>query len=106
MRASGSGVRMPATTSSPCALSRNSPKIPGSPVDGSRVNATPVPERSPLLPNTIWTTFTAVPRSSGISCARRYTWARGVFQEAKTASIARRSCSRASCGNGCPRSCS
>ena len=32
-----------------------------SPVDGLRVNATPVPERSPLLPKTIWTTLTAVP---------------------------------------------
>ena len=28
---------------------------------------TPVAEVSPLLPNTIWTTFTAVPRSSGMS---------------------------------------
>ena len=41
------------------------------PVDGSRVKPTPVPESSPLFPKTIWTTFTAVPRSSGISFARR-----------------------------------
>ena len=42
-----------------------------SPVDGSRVNATPVPESSPRLPNTIDTTFTAVPRSSGMLFTRR-----------------------------------
>ena len=65
----GSGVRMPATTSSPCAFARNSPITSGSPVEGSRVNATPVPERSPLLPKTICTMFTAVPMSSGISFA-------------------------------------
>ena len=63
------------------------------------MNATPVAEVWPLLPNTIWTTFTAVPRSSGISCARRYTWARGVSHDLNTASTARASCSRASCGN-------
>ena len=33
---------------------------------------------SPLLPKTIWTTLTAVPRSSGISYVRRYTCARRV----------------------------
>ena len=37
-----------------------------SPVFGSRVNATPVPESSPMLPKTIVTTLTAVPRSSAI----------------------------------------
>ncbi len=67
----GWGVRMPATTSSPCALARNSPKTSFAPVDGLRVNATPVPERSPLLPKTIWTTLTAVPILSGMSLARR-----------------------------------
>ena len=30
------------------------------------MNATPVAERSPALPNTIWTTLTAVPIESGI----------------------------------------
>ena len=49
------------------------------------MNATPVADVSPLLPNTIWTTLAAVPRSSGTPFARRYTWARGVFQESKTA---------------------
>ena len=58
-------VRMPATTSSPWALVRYSPKSTFSPVFGSRVNATPVPESSPMLPKTIVTTLTAVPRSSG-----------------------------------------
>ena len=38
------GVRTPATTSSPCALIRNSPISSFSPVAGSRVNATPVPD--------------------------------------------------------------
>ena len=60
-------VRMPATTSSPWALVRYSPNSVFSPVFGSRVNATPVPESSPMLPNTIVTTFTAVPRSSAMS---------------------------------------
>ena len=49
------------------------------------------PQSSPRLPKTIWTTLTAVPRSSGIPCARRYTCARGFSQEAKTAPTARRS---------------
>ncbi len=44
------GVRTPATTSSPWALGSHSPKKRRSPVDGSRVNATPVPESSPMLP--------------------------------------------------------
>ena len=64
-------MRMPATTSSPCALVRKSPYGALSPVDGLRVNATPVPESSPLLPYTIVWTFTAVPRSSGIRSMRR-----------------------------------
>ena len=34
------------------------------PVDGSRVNATPVPQSSPMFPNTIACTFTAVPQVS------------------------------------------
>ena len=68
---SGSVMRMPATTSSPCAFLRKSPYGAFSPVDGLRVNATPVPESSPLLPNTIVCTLTAVPRSSGIFSMRR-----------------------------------
>ena len=43
----GWGVRTPATTSSPWALIRYSPKIPFSPVAGFLVKATPVPEVSP-----------------------------------------------------------
>ena len=38
---------------------------------GSRVNATPVPESMPRLPNTIDITFTAVPRSVGMRSWRR-----------------------------------
>ena len=53
-----------------CALIRYSPKIPFAPVDGLRVNATPVPDVSPLLPNTIVCTLTAVPQSPGISFIR------------------------------------
>ena len=59
-------VRMPATTSSPWAFVRYSPNRTFSPVFGSRVNATPVPESSPMFPKTIVTTLTAVPRSSAI----------------------------------------
>src|SRR5260370_7099284 len=68
---------MPATTSSPCAFARKSPYGRASPVAGSRVNATPVPESSPLLPNTIVWTFTAVPRPAGRPANRR--WALGRF---------------------------
>ena len=61
---SGRGVRMPATTSSPCALMRKSPNgSPFSPVTLLRVNATPVPDVGPVLPNTICWTLTAVPSS-------------------------------------------
>ncbi len=63
---SSAAVRMPATTSSPWALVRYSPKSTFSPVFGSRVKATPVPESSPMLPKTIVTTLTAVPRSWAI----------------------------------------
>ena len=47
---------------------------------------TPVAERSPLLPNTICTTFTAVPMSSGMPYVRRYTCARGFCHDSNTAS--------------------
>ena len=50
MRCSGSGVRMPATTSSPCALTRNSPKSARSPVDGLRVKQTPGARGVALVP--------------------------------------------------------
>ncbi|MOA47140.1 hypothetical protein D3C78_1697470 [compost metagenome] len=65
------GVRMPATTSSPCALIRNSPYSLASPVEGLRVKATPVAEVSPMLPNTMDWMLTAVPQLSGMSCMRR-----------------------------------
>ena len=42
-----------------------------SPVEGFREKQTPVPESSPMFPNTIWQTLTAVPRSSEMSLARR-----------------------------------
>ena len=60
--AMGIGVRTPATTSSPCAFIKNSPISFFSPVAGSRVNATPVPDVSPMLPNAIICTLTAVPQ--------------------------------------------
>ena len=60
---SGSVLRMPATTSSPWALTRKSPYSPLVPVAGSRVKPTPVPELSSRLPNTMACTLTAVPRS-------------------------------------------
>ena len=65
----------------------------GAPVTSSRENATPEPEVSPLLPNTICWTLTAVPQSSGIRFWRRYSTARSPTQESNTARIASRSCS-------------
>ena len=44
----------------------------GAPVTSSRLNATPEPDVSPLLPNTICWTLTAVPQSSGMRLMRRY----------------------------------
>ena len=41
--------------------------MPRSPVEGSRLKQTPVAQSSPLFPNTICITFTAVPSSSEIS---------------------------------------
>ncbi len=62
----GSGVRMPATTSSPWLLDRNSPNSSRSPVTGLRVNTTPEPESPLRLPNTMDWMTTAVPRSCGM----------------------------------------
>ena len=92
----------PETTSSPCAFWRKSPEGSGAPVVSSRLKATPEPDASPLLPNTICCTLTAVPQSSGMRFRRRYSTARSPFQESKTAWIAWRSCSRGSCGNSSP----
>ncbi len=64
-------LRTPLTTSSPWALTRKSPLGAGSPVTSSRLKATPEPDVSPLLPNTICWTFTAVPHSSGMRLMRR-----------------------------------
>ncbi len=64
-------LRTPDTTSSPWALTRKSPDGSGSPVTSSRLNATPDPDVSPLLPKTICWTLTAVPQSSGIRLSRR-----------------------------------
>jgi len=62
----GDGVRVPATTSSPWALTRYSPNGTFLPLAGSRVNATPVAEESPMLPKTIAWILTAVPQSWGM----------------------------------------
>ena len=64
-------LRTPETTSSPWALTRKSPDGSGSPVTSSREKATPVADSSPLLPNTICWTLTAVPQSSGMRFSRR-----------------------------------
>jgi hypothetical protein len=63
----------PATTSSPWAFGSHSPNKRRAPFFGSRVNATPVAESSPMLPNTIACTFTAVPivRGCSRSCGSR-----------------------------------
>ena len=47
------GVLLPATTSSPCALIKYSPKNLFSPVEGFLVNATPVAQLSPIFPKTM-----------------------------------------------------
>ena len=91
-------LRTPDTTSSPWALGRKSPDGSGAPVTSSRLKATPEPDVSPLLPNTICWTLTAVPHSSGIRLRRRYWTARSPVQESNTARIAWRSCSCGSCG--------
>ncbi len=96
------GVRAPETTSSPWALARKSPLGSGAPVTSSRLKATPEPDVSPLLPNTICWTLTAVPHSSGIRLMRRYSCARSPVQESKTARIESRSCSFGSWGNASP----
>ena len=98
----GSGVRIPATTSSPWLLARNSPNSPGSPVAGLRVNTTPEPESADKLPNTMDCTTTAVPRSCAMRSRFRYAMARGPFQLRKTASMAPRSWAAGSWGNGWP----
>ncbi len=84
---------MPATTSSPCALVRNSPYSSLAPVEGLREKQTPVAEVSPRLPNTICCTLTAVPRLREMPCDRRYTSARGLSHDLNTALTARCSCS-------------
>src|SRR4030065_25734 len=45
-------LRTPETTSSPWALTRKSPDGSGAPVTSSRLKATPVAGRPPVLPNT------------------------------------------------------
>ncbi len=64
-------TRVPATTSSPCALGSQSPSIARSPVVTSRVVRTPVAEPAPRLPNTIVWMLTAVPRSCAMPAALR-----------------------------------
>ena len=96
------GVLIPATTSSPCAFIRNSPYILFSPVAGFLENATPVPQSSPIFPNTIIWIFTAVPQSPGISFNLLYLIALGLFQDLNTASIHSNSKAFTSCGNAEP----
>ena len=98
----GCGVRTPATTSSPCALIRNSPINFFSPVAGSLVKATPVPDSSDQLPNAISCTLTAVPQENGISLSLRYTLARGLSHERNTALMAPYNCSFGSSGKSTP----
>ena len=62
----------------------------------------PAPELLFKLPNTIGITLTAVPHEYGISLSRRYTFARGLSHERKTASIASFNCSTGSEGNSVP----
>jgi hypothetical protein len=62
------------------------------------VKHTPVPELSPILPNTICTTFTAVPSKPVIRSTRRYVTAFSAFHDPNTAPIAPQSCSSGSSG--------
>ncbi len=84
---------------------RYSPNSFFSPVAGLRVNATPVPDLSPELPNTISCTLTAVPQEYGISFMRRYTSARGLSHERNTALTASSSCVAGSVGKSSPFFC-
>ena len=98
------GVRTPATTSSPWAFIRNSPKSFRSPVAGFRVKATPVPAgRRPMLPKTMDWTLTAVPHSRGdIVHAAVDKWHGGCPSCGRLALMAPMSCSFGSCGKGSP----
>ncbi len=66
------------------------------------MNATPVPERAPRLPNTMACTLTAVPPRFVMPWILRYLTARSLSHEPNTAAIDRSSCSHGSSGNACP----
>jgi hypothetical protein len=76
--------------------------MPFSPVEGFLVKATPVPDVSPILPNTIACTLTAVPQSPGISFILLYTMALSLSQERNTALTASINCTFGSCGKSSP----
>ncbi len=95
----GRGVLVPATTSSPWAFRRYSPTNSFSPVEGSLVKATPVPESCPMLPKTMLWTLTAVPQEAGMLFSLLYDSALALFQDWKTAPMAPHNCSRGSSGN-------
>ena len=78
------GVRRPETTSSPCASNRTSITGSAAPVEGSRENATPEPDVSPRLPNTMACTVTAVP------CRCRASAACDKYRPARSSRIDRR----------------
>mmetsp|Transcript_14325 Transcript_14325/g.35472 ORF Transcript_14325/g.35472 Transcript_14325/m.35472 type:complete len:246 (+) Transcript_14325:2367-3104(+) len=98
----GTGVRVPATTSSPCAFIRNSPNSSCVPLAGLRVKHTPVPLLSLMLPYTMVWMLTAVPFRPVILLISRYFCARGMFQERKTASMPMASCCQGSAGSVLP----
>ncbi|GJE72626.1 hypothetical protein CHKEEEPN_4184 [Methylorubrum podarium] len=66
------------------------------------MKATPVAEVSPMLPNTMAWTLTAVPQLSGMLFSSRYFLARGIIQESNTAPIAPQSWSSGFCGKSEP----
>ena len=94
-------VLTPATTSSPCALIRYSPSISFLPLCPFLVNTTPVALSSPIFPNTIVTTLTAVPFAISFVMLffSRYTIALSPIQLLKTASIDNTNCSSGVSGN-------
>ncbi len=69
------------------------------------MNATPVMQSAPILPNAMAWIVTAVPQCSGILLSLRYVFARGDNQLLNTAQVASRSCSSGFCGNDCLLSC-
>ena len=83
-------------------LRKHSPTGPGSPVMGSRVKATPVPDVFPCVPGiTAWIVI-ATPPCPTVPVKRRCAIARSLVHELRPALTAPQSCVQTSCGKGAP----